>query len=193
MTELKTYLDTLTVLPDADWEALRPLFSATELPRGTYFAQEGRVENNLGFLRQGVVRAFYRSSNGTEYNKTFFSGPEFFGAYSSLVSRQPNRINVQALTDCLILKASYPDIAALFPQHRSVETLARLLAESLFLRKEKREIELVLLRADERYRRFREEHPALENLISQYHIASYLGITPTQLSRIRAADQRPRT
>ncbi len=193
MTELKTYLDSLTVLPDADWEVLRPLFSATELPRGAYFAQEGRVENNLGFLRQGVVRAFYRSSNGTEYNKTFFSGPEFFGAYSSLVSRQPNRINVQALTDCLILKASYPDIAALFPQHRSVETLARLLAESLFLRKEKREIELVLLRADERYRRFREEHPALENLISQYHIASYLGITPTQLSRIRAADQRPRT
>ena len=191
MTELKTYLNRLIVLPDPDWEALSQLFSAAELPRGTYFAQEGRVENSLGFLRQGVIRAFYRSSNGTEYNKTFFSDQEFFGAYSSLVSRQTNRINLQALTDCLILKANYRDITGLFAQHRSVETLARLQAESFFLHKEKREIELVLLRADERYRIFKEEYPTLENLISQYHVASYLGITPTQLSRIRGANQKP--
>jgi hypothetical protein len=64
-------------------------------------------------------------------------------------------------------------------------------AESFFLHKEKREIELVLLRADERYRIFKEEYPTLENLISQYHVASYLGITPTQLSRIRGANQKP--
>jgi hypothetical protein len=52
--------------------------------------------------------------------------------------------------------------------------------------KERREIELVLLQADERYKIFKQEYPNLENLIPQYHIASYLGVTPTQLSRIRA-------
>jgi hypothetical protein len=56
----------------------------------------------------------------------------------------------------------------------------------LFLEKEKREIELVLLGAQQRYQLFQNEYPNLENLISQYHIASYLGVTPTQLSRIRA-------
>jgi CRP-like cAMP-binding protein len=63
--------------------------------------------------------------------------------------------------------------------------MARLLAEYLFIRKEKREIELVTLDARERYAIFRKEHPTLEQFIPQYHIASYLGITPTQLSRIR--------
>jgi hypothetical protein len=53
-------------------------------------------------------------------------------------------------------------------------------------RKEKREIELVTLEAKERYAIFQQEHPQLEQLIPQYHIASYLGVSPTQLSRIRA-------
>jgi CRP-like cAMP-binding protein len=186
LTEFRTYISQLWPLPDADWEALRELFSEIQLSRGDYFAREGSIENSIGFLRQGVIRAFYRSSEGTEYNKTFFTDAEFFGAYSSLVSGQVNWINLQALTDCLALKADYREIVRLFPQHRSIESLARLLAENLFLHKEKKELELVLLGAKERYQLFKEEYPGLEHLISQYHIASYLGVTPTQLSRIRA-------
>jgi hypothetical protein len=68
----------------------------------------------------------------------------------------------------------------------ALERFARKLAESYFVLKEKREIELVLLEAGERYLIFQKEFPGLENRIPQYHIASYLGITPTQLSRIRA-------
>ena len=67
-----------------------------------------------------------------------------------------------------------------------IERLSRILAEHFFVDKEKREIELVMLGASEKYEIFKKEHPNLENLIPQYHIASYLGISPTQLSRIRA-------
>jgi hypothetical protein len=81
--------------------------------------------------------------------------------------------------------AEYQKITALFEQYRKVERLARILAEQFFVRKEKREIELVTLEAKDRYVIFQEEHPQLEQLIPQYHIASYLGISPTQLSRIR--------
>jgi CRP-like cAMP-binding protein len=186
LTELRTYIRTLLPLPEADWEAFGSLFSEAQLNRGDYFAEEDRFENSIGFLRQGVIRAFYRSPDGTEYNKTFFTDQEFLGAYSALVGGQVNRINLQALADCRILKADYREIVQLFPQYRSIETLARLLAEKLFLEKEKREIELVLLGAQQRYQLFQNEYPNLENLIPQYHIASYLGVTPTQLSRIRA-------
>lgn len=166
-------------------EAYTQLFSEVELKKGDYFACEGRVETNLGFLKNGVLRAFYRSSEGLEYNKTFFTENEFFGAYSSLVTGQINQINIQALTDCTILMADYEGITRLFEEYREIEKLARVLGEYLYVYKEKREIELVILQADERYKRFRKEYPNLENLIPQYHIASYLGITPTQLSRIR--------
>jgi CRP-like cAMP-binding protein len=74
----------------------------------------------------------------------------------------------------------------LYDQFEGLERIARKLAENYFMVKEQREIELVLLDASQRYRLFQQEYPGLENRIPQYHIASYLGITPTQLSRIRA-------
>ncbi|MGE4347904.1 MAG: Crp/Fnr family transcriptional regulator, partial [Flavobacteriaceae bacterium] len=61
----------------------------------------------------------------------------------------------------------------------------RKLAEQFFVHKEQREVNIVMLDADKRYLIFQQEFPFLEQLIPQYHIASYLGITPTQLSRIR--------
>ena len=173
-------------LDKEEWESLSQLFFKEELTRGEYFAIENRIETKFGFLLKGVIRAFYRTHEGIEYNKTFFTDNEFFGAFTSLVSQQPNKIIFQALTDCLILKASYTDYTKLFTKHRHIETLARIIAEQFFIEKEKREIEIVTLQADERYRIFKEEYPDIENLIPQYHIASYLGITPTQLSRIRA-------
>lgn len=185
MVEFKLYLEQFISLCERDWMAFSRLFSEAVLKKGDYFAVEGRTEHQAGFLKNGVLRAFFRNRDGLEYNKTFFTKDEFFGPYASLVTRQPNQINIQALTDCQILVADYPSVCALFEEHRQIESLARLIAERFFVLKEQREVELVLLQADERYRIFREEHPNLENLIPQYHIASYLGITPTQLSRIR--------
>lgn len=186
MESLKRYLDHLLPLADDEWQSFSSLFSEERLEKGAYFSIDNRVETKLGFLLNGVVRAFYRNSSGIEYNKTFFIDNEFFGAYASLVTKQPNHIHIQALTDCRILTAHYSQITELFRPHRNIETLARLTAEGFYIAKEKREIEIVLLQADERYRLFKEEYPNIENLIPQYHIASYLGITPTQLSRIRA-------
>lgn len=186
MEALKIYLDHLLPLADDAWQSFSSLFSEERLEKGEYFSIEQRTETKIGFLLKGVVRAFYRNSSGIEYNKTFFTENEFFGPYASLVTKQPNHIHIQALTDCRILTAHYSHITELFGPYRNIETLARLIAEGFYIEKEKREIELVLLQADERYRLFKEAYPGLENLIPQYHVASYLGITPTQLSRIRA-------
>lgn len=186
MLALKQSLDHIIKLGDDEWAQFSGLFSPRQLKKGTYFAVEGKVEVWIGFLLKGVVRAFYRNEEGIEYNKTFFTDLEFFGPYASVVSGMPNKINIQALTDCDVIVAKYTDIEALFPQYRQIETMCRLIAENFYIEKEKREIELVLLQAEERYNIFRANYPGIENLIPQYHIASYLGITPTQLSRIRA-------
>lgn len=186
MIELKAYLENFVHLEEQELDALTTLFSTKKLSKGAYFAVENRVETNIGFLLKGVVRAFYRNTEGIEYNKTFFTANEFFGAYASSVSGMPNKIIIQALTDCDILVANYDRVKELFSPYRKIETLARRIAEYFYIEKEKREIELVMLQADARYKIFKEEYPDIENLIPQYHIASYLGITPTQLSRIRA-------
>lgn len=186
LNELKKYIDQILQLEKEAWDAFSHLFEESSLTKGDYFANENRVETKIGFLLHGSLRAFYRNVDGIEYNKTFFTDNEFLGAYTSLVTQGLNRINIQAMTDCSLLVADYSQITKLFDIYRSVETLARRIAEQFYIQKEERELQIVLLQADERYKLFRESYPGLENSIPQYHIASYLGITPTQLSRIRA-------
>lgn len=186
MNELKEYLNRIVHFTEEEMELFVSFFSKKSLLKNEYFAREGEFSSKLAFLSTGIVRAFYRSNEGNEYNKSFFSNKGLIGAYSSLITNQINQINLQCLTDCSFLVADYSEIKKLYETNPKVERLARILAEQFFVSKEKREIELVMLDASERYRIFQIEHPTLENQIPQYHIASYLGITPTQLSRIRA-------
>lgn len=186
MNELRTYLNNVIDFTDNEMDVFTSLFFEIELKKNEYFTKEGDIETKLGFVLTGVMRAFVRNNNGNEYNKTFFTNSNFVAAYSSLVTKQRNLINIQSLTDCKVLVADFDKITALYKDYPKIESLSRRFAERKFAIKEKREIELVTIDASERYKIFKEEHPDLENLIPQYYIASYLGITPTQLSRIRA-------
>lgn len=183
--QLYQYLHTISPLSKQDFEALLVVVTPRLLKKGEYFACQGRIEKNCGILTNGVVRTFFRSAQGEEHIKSFGTRFSFVGGFSSLVSGKPNQISVQAMVDCSILTAPYADLVQLYPQRPGLETLARHVVESLFIFKETREIELLSLTAEERYLQFRKQYPQLEAIIPQYHIASYLGVTPTQLSRIR--------
>ena len=186
MKEFRAYINTVLQFTESELDIFTALFSEKQIEKNEYLAKEGEYSSKLAFLASGVVRAFYRNSQGNEYNKTFFSRPGFVGAYSSLITGEKNRINLQCLTRCSFFIADFSELVKLYDVNPKYERLARILAEQFFVSKEKREIELVMLDAAERYSIFQTEHPELENLIPQYHIASYLGVTPTQLSRIRA-------
>ncbi len=185
MKELQKYLNAISPIQDKTWDRIELLFSEKKLTKGAYFIEEGETAKQIGFLQSGIIRAFYRNNEGIEYNKHFFIQNNIIGGYSSLVTSMPNIIFQQALTDCVILVAQYAEITKLYDLCPDFERVGRKLAEFYFVEKEKREIEIVLLEADKRYLIFRKEYPQLEQLIPQYQIASYLGITPTQLSRIR--------
>jgi len=122
---------------------------------------------------------------GKEYNKTFFTAPAIIGSYVSLISKEKNRLPQQALTNCVIWRLNYNVIEKLSDNNYELERLRRKIAEHFFVGNEKKQLEMALLEAKERYLIFRKEHPGVEDIIAQYHIASYLGISPTQLSRIR--------
>lgn len=185
MDNIRTYLNYIHPLPNEVYQHFIALFEERQYPKGSYFAEENNYEAKFGILIKGVTRAFFRNKDGIEYNKTFDVPLSIIGAYSSLVTGQKNLINIQVLTNSTILVADYPTIVNLYNQYPALERFSRKLSEGYFVAKEKREIELVLLDADARYEIFKNTFPTLEQLIPQYHIASYLGVTPTQLSRIR--------
>ena len=185
MTALKNFFNAITPISEESWDNLLPLFSYKSLKKGDYFITDGQIAKHIAFLESGVVRAFYRNNNGVEYNKHFFIEPCLIGGYSSLITKKINQINQQALNECKIHIADYSKIQKLYETCPDLERAARILAEQFFAQKEQREIELVLLDADKRYQIFKKNYPHLEQIIPQYHIASYLGVTATQLSRIR--------
>lgn len=185
MVTLKQFLDTLSPISEVTWQRVEPLFTKSTLKKGDYFIEAGQLATQFAFIQTGVIRGFYRDRQGTEYNKHFFVAPSIVGGYTSLITGKPNQISQQALTDCQLLEANYQLLTALYDTCPDLERVGRRFAERYFVEKEQKEIEIVLLDAETRYRLFQQRYPGLEQQIAQYQIASYLGITPTQLSRIR--------
>lgn len=185
MDELIQFLNIISPIAQNTEQKVVSFFKQKTLKKNERFAEMGEMSQKIAFLESGVMRAYYRNREGKEYNKHFFTAPSFIGGYSSLISKRPNQIIQEALTDCVIWETNYANLTALYEEHPDLESMARCLAEQFFVQKEQREIEIVLLNANERYEIFQQQYAALEQIIPQYHIASYLGITPTQLSRIR--------
>ncbi len=181
---LRSHLEKISPMTDDAWAELEPLFKTKTLKRNEYLLREGARVNDCYLLLDGVIRVFYNKM-GNEYNKTFFTPGMFPTALTALLSDSPSLISFQALTPCQLIAFSYRQFRALFEEHRSLERLLLKILEEIWIKKERHDIRMVTNDATTNYLIFREEYPDLENLIPQYHIASYLGITPIQLSRIR--------
>ncbi len=100
--------------------------------------------------------------------------------------QKPSEIWIEAVEPCEVLVWERSDVVPLFEEHHQWLLFAKKMAERLFYRKEQKEIELLKCSAEERYRHFITDFPGLSQRVPQYHVASYLGITPESLSRIRS-------
>ena len=170
-------------------EELRNLFRRKKivyLKKDEYFLRAGEIPGRLGFNISGLLRLFYIDDSGKEINKHFCLEKTVVVAYKPFIRREESEIYIQALEDTKLLIIEYKTYNELLNSHICWQTIARKMAELIFILGQKRESELLLIDARERYRQFLVDYPNLVNRINQYHIASYLGITPESLSRIRA-------
>jgi CRP-like cAMP-binding protein len=185
MKHLVQYLNKISPISEQTLSTMQSLFKEDTLKKGDYFVREGEYAQEIAFLESGIVRAFYTNKEGKEYNKTLFTAPAIIGSYVALISKEKNRLPQQALSDCKIWRLNYNLIEQLSENSFELERLRRKIAENFFVGNERKQLEMALLDAKERYLIFKAEHPGFEDKIPQYHIASYLGISATQLSRIR--------
>lgn len=185
MESLKQYLNSISPLSEETWKEVSVLFKPKSLLIKDFFIKESMYAQDIAFLKEGCVRAFFTNKNAKEYNKQFFVGPSIIGAYTSILTNKKNYIPQQALTECTILVANYSELEKLFEKFHDLERLGRKIAEFYFLEKERKELEMALMDGTQRYLLFKKQFPTLEQIIPQYHIASYLGISATQLSRLR--------
>ncbi|PJZ77076.1 Crp/Fnr family transcriptional regulator [Leptospira neocaledonica] len=173
-------------IPKEVWKKSEQLYTIRKLEYGDFLIKQGARPTEFAFVFSGVLREYYLTDQGNEYIKSFNFPGDFTGSYFDLLTEQPSTCNIRAITDCELAVAKFSEFRKLFSQDIAWERLGRIFAENLFLKKARREYELLALNAEERYDLLLESRPDIEDLIPQYHIASYLGITPVSLSRIRA-------
>lgn len=151
-----------------------------------FFLRAGEVPRYIGYVASGLLRLYYIDAEGKDVTKHFCLEGTLAISYSAFLQRQESRLFIQTLEDTKLYLFDYQTYRDLLKGHPCWQIVAKKLAELLFIIKEKREAELLMQNAQERYRRFLEDFPGMEKRINQYHIASYLNITPESLSRIRA-------
>lgn len=182
---LRRQFEPLVRFCDAAWSLGQDRFNVRTFDAGTAIITAGDHVREIGFVLRGLVRYYYLTAKGKELNKSFGGPGQPISSVSSLVAKQPSPFFVEALEPCVAMFIDYAVLLELCELHCDWERFVRALLERLAIRKERREADLLMLSAQQRYIEFLAEYEQLAERIPNYHIASYLGITDVALSRIR--------
>jgi CRP-like cAMP-binding protein len=186
INKVRDYIEQIAKVSDDDWRIFSSFLKKKIIPKKTVFLKTGEVENYISYIEQGIVRLFI-SSKDTEKDVTFgFSFKyEFISAYDSFLTRIPSTYQLETLTDSVLWSISFKDLQEVYKKTKMGNFIGRFSSEKLFLIKSKREQSLLFDSAKTRYFNLFKERPKLLAQIPLKYIASYIGITPQALSRIR--------
>lgn len=185
-TQFAHFLRSWADVPDAEITKAVEIFQPASVPKETIFLHAGEIPQTIGFIVSGLARLYYIEPSGLERTKAFRMENQFVCAYSALLRGEPSRLFIQVLEPTELLVAAYRSYQRLSAGHACWQRVSLKIAEWLYVEQEQRQSELLLDDATTRYVKFLTAYPGLATRVKQMHIASYLGITPVSLSRIRA-------
>jgi len=155
------------------------------LDKNGYFIRQGDQPGRVAFITSGLFRVYCIDESGNDKTLAFRDQGRFLAAYSPFLQKKDVWYSIQALTDAEFIYFELDDLIALMQQHPCWEILEKNYIIELFIEKEDRERSFLLEDAATRYTNFCKNNPDIEKNVSQFYIASYLGISPVSLSRIR--------
>lgn len=185
MQKIRNYFEQFVELNDYLWSLFTEKIEYQEYDKGVTLLKQGEIENYVYILESGAIRFFVPQ---VENDTTFGFGFEghFFSAYDSFIYRSPCVYEIETLTKVKLWRMSHHDLNNLFDNIREGNSIGRKMAEQFFVGKQKRELSLLTKTAEERYYSLFKYQPKLIKEIPLKYIASYIGITPQALSRIRS-------
>ena len=183
--QLRTALAQWVDLTEPQWHKLAPIFQVRTVQRQEHVLLPGACVQDFLFVCDGLLRFYCLSDDGLESNMAFVAEDMFACPHSTFSLNLPVIYGIQAIEPTTHLAAKYADFFALFDQDPVFDRLGRKLSELSLTGKESRTRSLLQQQAKDRYLDFVRQYPGLIQRVSQYHIASYLGITAVTLSRLR--------
>ncbi|PHR35494.1 MAG: CarD family transcriptional regulator [Fluviicola sp.] len=184
MHQIRSYFEKTVKMSDSDWEFFSSKLKRTEYKKRTALLRVGEVESHLNFIETGSIRMFIPKEENDLTFAFSFSG-QFMSAYDSFITQTPSNYQTETITDTVLWSITFDDLQDIYRNTDCGQIIGRKTAESLFLLKVKREQSLLNESAEDRYLNLFTEQPHLIKEIPLKFLASYIGITPQALSRIR--------
>jgi CRP-like cAMP-binding protein len=173
-------------LTEEEQRLFTSLIKIKKLRRKQFLLQEGDVSRYQYFINKGCLRTYTVDEKGQEHVIQFAIEDWWTGDMYSFLTQTPAKMNIEAIEDTEFLCIDNPSFEILYQKVPKFERFFRLLLQNAFIANQRRIIESMSLTADDRYCKFIERYPLMEPRLPLKHIASYLGITPESLSRIRS-------
>jgi CRP-like cAMP-binding protein len=187
MQAIATAIRHMIAITDAEMEALLGRCCSRSYPRQAILSRPGTTPDEVFFVEKGILRVTVPDQEGTEHTIHFALENQFIADYSSFIHQQPALYTLQALEPTEVVVMPRAAVEWGYAHLAEGEKLGRLIAEFYFVYQDNRIKNLYARTPKERYDSITEVFPDLHNRVPQHMIASYLGITPVHLSRLKKA------
>jgi len=191
--KLRFYLDKFEELELEDIMTLVNFASQRHLRAGEIYISEGSSKKQLAYIDKGLVRAFSRRENGEEITVWIRWEGKFFTSYDSLLFHQPSRFNYEALEDTILYEADFDGFNDLLNSNLRYSKVKEYVIWDIVGDIMAHRETFILLNPEERYIKLLSEKPDIIKRVPFKYIASFIGITPVSLSRIRTRLQKRKT
>ncbi len=183
--EIDSYIAKFTTLTTEETEFYHALLEYKKVPKKTFLLREGEICDFEAFIISGCMRSYYIDEKGDEVIILFPSENWWASDIASFYAQSPSDIFIETIEPCEILSINYNNKQRLYKELPKFERVFRILVQRSHTVLQKRFFNTVARPAKERYLEFLQKYPSLPNRVPQHYIASYIGISPEFLSKIR--------
>lgn len=182
---LKENIQKRVTLPEEAWNRLVSMLTVQNIKKREVWLKAGDVTETMGFVLKGCLRTYFTDEKGHEHVVQFAFEDWWTSDLMSFVTQEPSAYSIEALEESSVAILHKTDYEQLLTEYPVFERFFRLLVQGAYVAGQMRMIAVMSKNAEQRYTDLVKKYPALEMRIAQHQIASYLGITPEALSRIK--------
>lgn len=166
-------------------EEVRERFFLRRTKRRSHLLQQGEICRHFTFVTKGCLKLYVVDDNGREHNLLLAAENEWIFDLSSFYAESPSRMYIEAIEPTEVLQIAHKDLLSLYINYHKFDRNFRIIIERKFIQLQDRLLYNISTSAEERYLAFLSTFPNLANRLPGTEIASYLGITPEFLSKVR--------
>ncbi len=179
------YLKTYTNAPDESLLDVVEQVPIQSFKKGTLLLEQGEVSSKCYFVLKGLIRQYFIDSDGNENTSNFYSEKQVAAIYNPQQVHKASKYFLACLEDSILLVGDLHDEMQMYAKYPFLETMVRKMMEETMANAQDNYADLLVLSPEARYLALLEKRPGLAERVAQNQLASYLGIKPESLSRIK--------